>query len=95
MVNRKAVENKSFVKRWCYKLKNILMSQDLQRKFQEFQLNQSKYVYESDTENEEAYVTPQNASFKKWREEKQNRHIIKLWKAAYNRAVAASLIINL
>lgn len=54
-----------------------------------------KYKYASDTEDESAYITPENERFNKWRKEKKKRHLLKLWRNAYNKATGANLIINL
>lgn len=54
-----------------------------------------KYKYASDTEDEEVYITIKNAKFSRWTEDKKNKHIVRLWRLAYNKATAANLIINL
>ena len=43
-----------------------------------------KYNYETDTDDEDKYITKNNKKFKRWKRSKREAHILRLWRTLYN-----------
>jgi hypothetical protein len=71
------------------------MNPEMQAMILEYKINSKKNKYESDTDNEDVYIDIKNAKFGSWKEERQKKHVIALWRKAYNMGYGANTMINL
>lgn len=53
-----------------------------------------KYNYETDTDDEDKYITKNNKKFKRWKRSKREAHILRLWRTLYNQALGCAVLIT-
>jgi len=53
-----------------------------------------KYNYETDTDDEDKYITKKNKHFSRWKRSYREAHILKLWRTLNNKALVCAVIIT-
>ena len=73
--------------------KNIINHEEMLQ-LEKYEQEQKLYKYDSHTDDEDKYLTKTGSRFQGWDQEKRDKHIRERWREAYNKALAASIIIN-
>jgi len=60
----------------------------------EYYANKKDYEYNSNSENSEKYLDQSNLLFSTLKKSQKKRHVLKLWKKCYLRAMGAAVLIN-
>lgn len=52
------------------------------------------YTYRSDTDDEKKYQTEKNRRFKRYTQERKDRHVFKLWKKVHSLGFVCAIMIS-